>query len=132
MKDLDYLNKHFIYTRDEYVDNWNLMCENDQGKLLGDCEDYALWVAYHLLSDKSWMKLFWNILTRKIKFHFVRVRHSNNGHAILEHDGLFIDNNWRRWVKVADMTLLYNFKWRMPLPFILIKLAIGKIIKLFN
>lgn len=132
MKDLDYLNKHFIYTRDEGIDSWNLMRENQQGKLLGDCEDYALWVAYHLLSDKSWMKLFWNILTRKIKLHFVRVRHYNEGHAVLEHDGMFIDNNVRKWVKVGDMTVVYNFKWRMPLPFVLTKLVIGKIVKLFN
>lgn len=122
---LEYLNKNFKYTADKGWDNWKLMKMDGLGFLRGDCEDYSLWIAFYLLANESWYVLFWKLLTREIKFHFVRVKHDNGGHCVLEYDGKFIDNWNRKWVSKKQMERTFKFKHRIKIPIILAKLCFG-------
>lgn len=118
MKDLAYLNKHFFYKSDGRTDHWTLMEEDAKGHLRGDCEDYSLWIAYHILAKGSWLKLYWMILTRQVKFHYVRVTATWEPHMVLEYDGKFIDNWTTTWTSELQMKKRFTFKHRAILPVI--------------
>lgn len=121
MEVVKYLNKHFKYTSDGSKDKWTLMKEATDGSLRGDCEDYALYVAYHAICGGKWSRLWWKLFTREIKFHFVRDV-NNGGHCVLEHNDLFIDNWTKRWVDKAKMSSIHRFRHRILIPTIVWKL----------
>lgn len=121
MKNLNYLNSRFQYQSDGKVDRWTLMKEDSKGKLKGDCDDYSLWVAYYLVAGESWLKLYWMILTRQLKFHYVRVTATWEPHMVLEHKNLFIDNIQRKWVSLETMKNEVTFKHRAILTTVWIK-----------
>ena len=91
------VNSLFVYKydKDQYnmADYWRVLdvsSEEDEG----DCEDYALTVAW-LLAEESRLKFLWMLLTKKFKICFIST--SGGGHAILEYQGLYVDNWKRKW-----------------------------------
>ncbi len=131
-KTLHYLNNKFLYKSDGGFDRWTLMKENEHDKLEGDCEDYSLWVAYHLVAKSSWLKLYWMILTRKVKFHYVRVKSNWEPHMVLEYDGKFIDNWHKKWVSKEKMESVFKFKKRAILTTVWVKQIRSHLYDLFN
>lgn len=121
MKNLNYLNSRFHYKSDGRVDRWTLMEPDSKGHLYGDCEDYSLWIAYWLIAEGSWLKLYWMILTRQVKFHYVRVKATWEPHMVLEHKGMCIDNIYRKWVSRHKMEHQFTFKHRAILTTVWIK-----------
>jgi len=81
----------FDHVRYGIADSWRILDESGKG----DCEDYALTVAWYY-SDKSLWKLFNNFREGVLKLHYVHVNHV--GHAVLEWNGKFVDNIQRRIV----------------------------------
>lgn len=92
------LTKSFVYKMD-VKDAWHFLPQALVMK--GDCEDYSLTLAL-ILSGSLWK--FWsNIFTRRMKIHFVRVMGSGSGHALLEYNGHYIDNNFGAWTTKGQM-----------------------------
>lgn len=85
----------YEFDKDQYnvADYWRVLDVNAE-KDQGDCEDYALTVGW-LLAGQSRLKFTWMILTKKIKICYIST--SGGGHAVLEHDGLMVDNWKRKW-----------------------------------
>lgn len=102
--------ENFIYNTDMnhygYADVWKIL--PTEGRVLGDCEDYAL-TALYILSEKNMLKFWWNLLTGRAKICFV-MWPSNVGHAVLRWDGMYLDNITRVFVTRAEMeTMQYTF-----------------------
>jgi predicted transglutaminase-like cysteine proteinase len=97
---LDTFNSLFEYKADQ-GDQWRIP-KIKNGKILGDCEDYALGVLYYVIAEKSLLKFWWLLLT-KAKIHYVR---NNGGHAVLQLDGKYIDNWTKDWVSKQEMEAL--------------------------
>ena len=129
---IETLNERFKYELDEdqhgYKEVWTFMDLDTIMK--GDCEDYSLFVAREL--SGSITKMYWNLLTRKAKLHHVQIKSNSAGHCILEWDGHFVDNNFRKWVQEEDMKKVYNFKYRYIIPLIMMKFVVGFVGKLFG
>lgn len=124
---LEYLNKRFSYTSDGKHDTWKLMRE-ERGRLLGDCEDYSLWVAFWLIARGSWKWLWWGVICGDIKFHFVVTKQGNDGHCVLEYQGRMIDNVFRKWVRPDVMKRRYKFKHVIWITTIWFKMIKGKLL----
>ena len=85
----------YEYDKDQYkvADYWRVLdtsLEKDQG----DCEDYALTVGW-LIAGQSRLKFAWMLLTKKLRICFIST--SGGGHAVLEYEGLLVDNWKRKW-----------------------------------
>ena len=103
---LDTFNSLFEYKADQ-GDQWRIP-KIVNGKILGDCEDYALGVLYYVIAEKSLLKFWWLLLT-KAKIHYVR---NNGGHAVLQLDGKYIDNWTKEFVTKEHMESLgHKFHW---------------------
>lgn len=119
---LKLLNSKFIYRLDDGLDNWKIMKGPD--KWHGDCEDYSLTLMW-LLSNKSILRLLWNILIFKYIMWFVRLPSGEN-HAVVKIDGLFYDNVQKKGVTDTYMKRSgYKFLFPMIPPLIYFKMLLG-------
>jgi len=125
------VNGLFVYEYDKVQynasDYWRVL-DVDAEKDEGDCEDYALTVAW-LLAGRSRIKFLWMLLTRKFRICYVTV--NGGGHAILHHEGLYVDNWKRKWTAREEYEKDYaQYKWTFKYfynPFVVItKLVQGK------
>jgi len=100
-KAVDVVNNLFVYEYDKVQynasDYWRILdvtAEKDEG----DCEDYALTVAW-LLADQSRWNFLKMLFTKKFRICFVNVTVDDvvGGHAVLEYDGKIVDNWKRKW-----------------------------------
>lgn len=91
----------------------------------GDCEDYALTVMW-LMSDQNVYKFLFNLfINPKFSIWFVHTERGV-GHAILEHDGFFVDNIQRKWFIRTDTEYKkYDWKFKVYPPMILGKLFVS-------
>jgi hypothetical protein len=88
---LEDLNARFVWTADKR-DKWTIM-KAVEGPLTGDCEDYAL-TALWLLSGRSWLRLWWMVITwRAIVWN---VRHAGYGPGRGNHVALWVTG--RGWI----------------------------------
>lgn len=115
-----HLNARFVHKADD-GDNWVFM--KDADKMQGDCEDYSLYIAKRLSGD-SVLRMFWNMLIRKCKFHYVGV--NMWGHVVLEWDGNYIDNTVKKWSTKEQMKHC-KFAKRVILPLVAWRLLKGKL-----
>ena len=100
----------YQYDSDQYqvADYWRVL-DMSQDKDQGDCEDYALTVGW-MLADQSPMKFLWMILTKKIKICFIS--YVDGGHAVLEYEGLLVDNWKKEWTPRSIYEKDYaQYKW---------------------
>ena len=68
--------------------------EDEKGKLVGDCEDYALSILWRLCDKSDW-KMWWMLLTRQAGICCVGPSKWKVSHAVLRYKGDYIDN-WTR------------------------------------
>jgi len=127
MATLNDLIRDWDYQADIYADNWEILVPDADGAYRGDCDDFAV-TALYLISGESLAKFWRALLTRRAKMYFVKV--GGVGHAVLECQGRYIDNIQRRWVTREELLSSeppYDFKFRCWVPFIAVKMALGKL-----
>ena len=95
---LNTFNALFEY-RSEEGDQWRIPKVED--KILGDCEDYALGVLYYVVCEESLFNFWLFLLLGRAKIHYVK--NDNEGHAVLQVDGEYIDNWTKDWVSKRHM-----------------------------
>lgn len=88
---IDAVNAKFKYEKDGKFDNWDVMGP----EMRGDCEDYALTIAY--LHSGSWLLFFLRWMLGYYQMWYVKTP-SGEGHAVLEVEGKYIDNFYRELV----------------------------------
>jgi len=125
------INSLFVYEYDKVqynaADYWRVL-DVDAEKDEGDCEDYALTVAW-LLAGQSRLKFIWMLCTYQMKICYVEV--NGGGHAILNYEGLYVDNWKRKWASREEYETDYaQYKWTYKYHYnplvVLIKLVQGK------
>lgn len=132
MAAIDDLISGWSYEYDERLDNWEILAPGPGGIYRGDCDDFAC-TALYLLVGESLVQFWLALLTRRAKIHFVRI--SDEGHAVLEFDGQYIDNIQREFCtreQLETWSFPYEFRFRCPLPFIALKMALGKIKRVYD
>lgn len=124
---IQYLANRFEYKSDGKFDNWQIMEQNADGKFVGDCDDFCVTALY--FTTDSLFKFWKELIVGSAKVHFVKTS-NGGGHAVLEYDGMFIDNWSRSWVSKQYMEDTYGhefsriaFLW----PITAIKMLFGKI-----
>lgn len=81
------LKSNFQYRSDGRLDTWVLRTYN---KFKGDCEDYALRVAYEL-SDRSRTDTLWAILiSGSIELYYCKA--NSEGHAVLRYGDFVLES----------------------------------------
>jgi predicted transglutaminase-like cysteine proteinase len=110
---LDALNAHFRYTPDERKrgekGSWRVLERDADGKLRGDCEDYALTALYAL--SGGWFKFWLNLFTFRASIVHC-TSPGGSGHAILRYGLKYIDNIQQRWMDMDEAKDLgYEFGW---------------------
>ena len=130
------LGKKFKYRYDteQYGkrDAWYIMREQtENGKLEGDCEDFALTLLWHI-SEHSYVKFWWSLISRKAKVCYCYIETPDRGHAVLRYDGEFADNIQKKFVTKEKMESKgYVFsKWMFIPSTVAIKMLIGKFYKI--
>lgn len=111
------LNNRFEYRRDR-KETWSIM--KGRGTLRGDCEDYALTLIW--MMERESMTRFWWSLTRG-KYVIWYCTHKGNGHVVLWHDGKWIDNIRRKWVR--ELPAQYDLRYPHWTPTIALKMALN-------
>jgi len=119
------LKKNWVYKTDEEkhgrMDVWVFIQPNEQGKYVGDCEDFSFtWLALEKGSVKDALVA---ILLGEAKIWYVD---NGGGHAVLEYKGQFIDNWTGILVSLAYMEKLgHKFKFVFSRPVVFYKLLMG-------
>lgn len=116
------VNSLFEYELDKEqynaADYWRVL-DVTQEKDQGDCEDYALTVGW-LLAGQSRLKFLWMLMTREIRICYITA--NGGGHAVLEFEGMMVDNWKRKWThQIAyekdyeqyNWTFKYYYHWTM-------------------
>lgn len=106
------VNNLFVYQYDteQYnaADYWRVL-DVDAEKDEGDCEDYALTVAW-LLAGRSRLKFLKMLFKKEFQICFIST--SVGGHAILKHGDLYVDNWKRKWTTKNEYEKDYaNYEW---------------------
>lgn len=87
----------YRYDSEQYgmSDAWKIIySEDSSGKLVGDCEDYALSVLWRLAGESS-LKMCWLLLTHQAGICLVGPSKWKVSHAVLKYKGEYVDN-WTR------------------------------------
>jgi hypothetical protein len=108
----------FTYEADR-IDSFHII---DKAPHKGDCDDFAITVAY--LDAGSVLRMWWKIITLQTQIYWCKSP-SNEAHIILWVRGRgWIDNIFREW---RDRPTGHTRRWYLPFPWIALKLAIGKV-----
>ena len=112
----DFIN-NFVYIA-EKRDRWSII---NKAPYSGDCDDFSLTVLY-LLSNNSWLRVFWNVATFNMQLWFVTTD-KGEGHLTLWVRGRgWIDNIYR--FKGFIPTCPHKKRFPYLLPLMLLKLAL--------
>ena len=125
---IDDLIHRFKYTADGKVDSWRIMKPDSLGNYRGDCDDFAITTWWFICGESYWK--FWiGILFFRVKLWRVLTTPDNIGHLVLEYDGKFIDNIYRKWLPKEEMT--HHFRGYLVNNAFMaaIKMLLGKIAK---
>jgi hypothetical protein len=122
MLTLDELATGFVYRGDK-TDTWRIL---DRSDLRGDCDDYAC-TALFIATGSMWS--FWMALIfGSAKIHYITT-HNGVGHAVLQFEGMYIDNWTRKYVTKQYMEDIcgHKFHWFwFPFPATALKMALGR------
>lgn len=128
-KEVTELNSSWTYEYDKEKygrrDHWKIMKE---APYVGDCEDYALTLLY-LISEKSLLKFWWNLLTFKAGLRRV-ITENGVGHVVLRYGKMYADNWTLAFVPWAEMEKLghkKNFWFYLPHE-VALKMLIAKLL----
>ncbi len=108
--------------------------ENKEGKLVGDCEDYALSILWRLCGESDW-KLWWMLLTRQAGICLVGPTKWKTSHAVLRYKGAYIDNWTKKFGPKSQIEKNHTFHafygyglFHMTV----IKMLMSKIVRMFK
>ncbi len=114
------LRRLFIYHADGALDSWRVLRHDPHGFLVGDCEDFALALAFRL-AGQSWPRFLWHlVICKSVIWH--TISQAGNPHAVLWHRGAgWADNISPHWTPATP------HKRRFPylFPLWVLKLAAG-------
>jgi hypothetical protein len=124
-------NWEYQYDKEAYemLDLWRILKPDANGVYHGDCEDFGLTWAF-LECDSSYRKLFKAMVTGRVKVWYVLAGEQRGGHAVLEIDGMFVDNWSKAPVSRHFMETVYghDFQRTFPILSVLYKLIKGWVI----
>lgn len=114
-KAAELVNSYWVYKPDGKIDRWSFTSP-------GDCENYALLILAAITGSNANARMA--LLTGKA---YIVYSHTFSGgnHAVLEYNGMFIDNRMKRWMPEWDMMLLQEKRRRFTKIELLLKLGIG-------
>lgn len=119
---LDDLNARFRYKLDR---PWRIL--KGDGPLVGDCEDYALTLAW-MLSGRSMVRFWIDMILLR---HVIWIGRTPSGetHAVLWSRGQgWIDNIQRKWVTRSDLHWKgYRLWFPAPAPLVALMLLMGRL-----
>jgi hypothetical protein len=93
----------YIYRYDpKSYDQWRIPKLED-GKYQDDCDGFSLGVLYYVICNESLFTFWYQLIFGKAKIHYVD---NNGGHAVLQLDGMYIDNWTKEWVTKEHMESL--------------------------
>lgn len=112
------LARGFTYRADGALDTWRI--HKGPGPVVGDCEDFALALAWRL-AGSSWLRFLWHLISCKsVIWHCELI--GGVGHAVLWHRGAgWADNVYPAWA--GQTRHRRRFPWVMPFPLIKLSLA---------
>lgn len=91
---VEFVSKRFEYMYDKkmlFSDAWFVMPERSDGKLRGDCDDFALTCIW-LTCDKNILKFIWYVLIlHKYRLYFSKTKNGEN-HIVGYVKGYWFDN----------------------------------------
>lgn len=110
----------FEYRPDGALDSWRVMRIGPNGRLAGDCDDFAVTLAFRL-AGRSWPRFLWHLITLKsVIWHCTSTQ--GNPHAVLWHRGAgWADNMAPIWAPRTPHRR--RFPWVFPA--LVIKLGLG-------
>jgi hypothetical protein len=92
-----------------FSDAWKIIySENENGKLVGDCEDYALTILYRLCGE-SHLKMWWMLLTHQAGICLVGPSKWKVSHAVLKYKGEYVDNWTRKFGPKSEIEKNHTF-----------------------
>lgn len=113
------LIERFSYTADKR-DRWTLL-DAPSGPLYGDCEDYSL-TALWLCAGKSWLRLWWLVITFQAMFWLTRTPRTGELHMMLWVRGRgWTDNIYPEWSTTPHHPRLFPYVAPLLLFVLLIK-----------
>lgn len=121
---LNDLETGFVYQSDGKVDSWRIL---DVSDLRGDCDDFAC-TALYIATGLLW-SLWAALVFSSAKIHLVTTA-NGGGHAVLEYEGMYIDNWSRKHVTKQCMEDTYGHKfskWMFIWPQTAIKMILGRL-----
>lgn len=109
------LNERFEYCDESrWNDRWDVM--RGENALLGDCDDYAITLAYYL-TGRTWLGLLRAIWRRDVEFWYCFTS-DGEPHMLLKHNDMWIDNIYREWVHAPP----HELRFRAPFPLVVAKM----------
>jgi hypothetical protein len=93
----------YVYRYDpKSYDQWRIPKLED-GKYQDDCDGFSLGVLYYVVCDESLFTFWYQLIFGQAKIHYVD---NNGGHAVLQLNGMYIDNWTKEWVTKEHMESL--------------------------
>lgn len=121
---LSALDFDFTYQADAGGDCWRVLSRS--GPVEGDCEDFALTLAYRLAGG-AWWCLLWHLLLRKSVIWYC-VTATGGGHAVLWHRGAgWADNIFPSW----SARHRHRRRWPFPVSIVVAKLMFGWLLRAY-
>jgi len=106
----DFNNRYSYKFDPKGRDLWFVIKPDEAGLYQGDCEDYSLSVLYYVICQESWLRFWWLLFTFQAELCGCNTK-SEQGHAVLRHGNMYIDNWTKKWVKRKDMEELGHKFW---------------------
>jgi len=103
----------YRYDKDQYgmADAWKVIYrESDNGKFVGDCEDYALSILYRLCGE-SHLKMWLMLITHRAGICLVGPNKRQVSHAVLKYKGEYIDNWTCKFGSKDKIEKNHTFHW---------------------
>lgn len=123
MKDTKrYLDTKFYYEPDGKIDTWHIIDYKDINA--GDCDDYALTLMY-IYSGESLLKMYWNMLTCKIRPWLVKTKKGSNHIVLWTRGEGWTDNIMSN---VSETSPDYEYICPVPVAYVAFKQLMGKLI----
>ena len=117
------------------ADAWVIIRKEDEkGKLVGDCEDYALSILWRLCDKSDW-KMWWMLLTRQAGICCVGPSKWKASHAVLRYKGEYIDNWTRKFGPKSEIEKNHTFHVAYGhglFHFTVIKMLMSKVVRIFK
>lgn len=101
-----WVGERFVYMYDKKMpisDAWFVMPERQDGKLRGDCDDFALTCIWLACDRNVWKFIWFVVILHKYRVYFSKAPNGEN-HLVGYADGLWFDN-WTREALPKDQFL---------------------------